>query len=621
MTRVLILLAAAAVTGTVAWLMIPVVPPPPAAAPPPVETGIVAREAAPPPAPEPRRTAEPEVKLPAGIAIHFADVTKAAAINFKHFDGRTDMEYIMDQTGSGVAWLDFDQDGLLDLFFVQGNAFVPPFPTPAPTCKLYKNLGSGKFQDVTAEVGLAHVGCGQGAAVGDIDNDGYPDLFVTCFGKPNVLYRNVGDGKGGRRFEDITASAGLGSHPDWQRRPNYSTSAAFLDYDNDSLLDLFVCSYVKIDLSNYPDCFSKTGRRGPCPPGSFAGTHCVLYRNNGDGKFTDVSAQAGIKSVTGKALGVVALDLDDDGLIDVFVANDTELNFLFHNLGKGRFEAAGPASGCLANLAGGPQAYMGVDADDLNGDGRPDLYVTAFSRESDTFFRNEGRGQFIDATPVSGLGPPTWYRLAFGTCFLDVDRDGSLDIAVVTGHVSRNVDEEGDPNVTYRQAAQLFLNNGKARFQDVSALAGPYFREAHVGRGLACADYDNDGHTDLAVNNSGEPAVLLHNKSKTPYHWVRLELRGTQSNRDAVGAKVTVQAGGRKLVRHRKGGGSYCSACDPRLLVGLGSAARVDTVEIRWPSGRVQKVGPLAADQGYRITEGNDKVEPLAAGGRPAADR
>jgi hypothetical protein len=544
--------------------------------------------------------------LPTGIQIHFEDVTHAAGIQFSHFDGRTEMEYIMDQTGSGLAWLDYDRDGLMDLFLVQGGTFLPSLSENPPACTLIKNLGNGRFRDVTEETGLGHVGCGQGVAVGDIDNDGYPDLFLTCYGKPNVLYRNTDD-HGRRRFVDATAAAGLSQHPDWRDRPNYSTSAAFLDYNGDGYLDLFVCSYVKIDLAHYPDCKSRLGRRGPCPPSQFEGTRSVLYRNNRDGTFTDVSREAGIADGVGKALGVVALDFDDDGRVDIFVANDTVPNFFFHNLGNQRFESLGPSSGCAVNLAGTPQAYMGVDADDLDGDGRPDLFVTAFSRETNTFFRNEGRCQFLDSTPMSGLGPPSWFSLGFGTCFLDLDQDGSPDIAVVNGHVSRNVDQERDPNITFRQKAQLFLNDGRGRFREVSALAGSYFGEAHVGRGLACCDYDNDGRMDLAINNSGEPGVLLHNESRTPFHWLRLELEGTKSNRDAVGAKVTVHAAGRRLVRHKKGGGSYLSASDPRLLVGLGSATEVERIDIRWPSGLLQTVGPLKADQGYRIVEGKAK--------------
>jgi hypothetical protein len=561
----------------------------------------------------------PLVKLPANIQIRFREVTREAGLDFQHFDGRTDMEYIMDQTGSGLAWLDYDRDGLMDLFLVQGYTFVPPYPATAPTCKLYKNLGGGKFRDVTAEVGLVHVGCGQGVAVGDIDNSGYPSIFLTCFGKPNVLYRNVSDGKGGRTFKDITAQAGMLNHPDWRDRPNFSTSAAFLDYNNDGYLDLFVCSYVKIDMEHYPDCRAPDGRRGPCPPSKFEPTHCVLYRNNGDGTFTDVSVEAGITKVAGKALGVVALNLNDENdriLTDLFVANDTENNFLFRNLGNGKFEETAILSGCAVSGAGNKQAYMGVDADPLTDSGRPDIFSTAFQHEPSSLFRNDGGFFFQDVVQGSGLGPPCWNHLKFGTCFLDVDRDGSLDIVVANGHVSRNVDQDGDPKNTFRQEAQLFLNNdGKGHFQEISTQAGPYFLEKHVGRGLACCDYDNDGHMDLAFNNSGEPAVLLHNESKTPYHWIRLELVGSRhvnpkgSNRDAIGAKVTVHVANRKIVRHRKGGGSYCSASDPRLLIGIGAAAKVDKIEIHWPSGVKQQIGPLDADRGYRVTEGADKVE------------
>src|SRR5216683_2883544 len=336
--------------------------------------------------PKPPVVQEPE--MPPGLQVKFVDVTEKSGIQFVHFDGHTEMEYIMETMGSGIGWLDYDQDGLMDLFIVQGGAFpvsgglrfapVSPSdsrqpgkspltthdsPLTPPTCKLFKNLGGGRFRDVTDEVGLGHVGCGQGVAVGDIDNDGFPDLFLTCYGKPNVLFHNVSDGKGGRRFEDITARAGLADHPDWHERANFSTSAAFLDYNNDGRLDLFVCSYVHVDLAHYPDCRDKRGRLDNCAPTAFQGTSCVLYRNNGDLTFTDVSREAGIDQPNAKALGVVALDLDGDGLVDIFVANDSVPNFLFHNLGNGRFESSGPSSGCAVNMGGYPQGYMGVDAD------------------------------------------------------------------------------------------------------------------------------------------------------------------------------------------------------------------------------------------------------------------
>jgi hypothetical protein len=543
----------------------------------------------------------------------FADVTREAGIDFRQFDGRTVMQYIMDQTaGGGVAWLDYDGDGRMDLLLVQGMAVHPSRSDPPPTAKLYRNLGGGKFADVTAETGIGHVGYGQGVAVGDVGNDGYPDVVITCYGKPNAFYRNVPDGTGGRRFEDQTTRAGLADHPDGTARENYCTSAAFLDYDNDGRLDLFVCSYVHINkgLADYPVCRDRKNQPDACDPKLFKPTTCVLYRYLGDGKFTDVSQAAGVAVPGAKSLGVVALDLDDDGRIDIFVANDGMPNFLFRNLGNGRFEDVGLRSGCALNLGGRAQAYMGVDADDLDGDGRPDLFSTAFTRETDTFFKNLGGGRFLDVTPGSGLGPPTFHPLSWGTCFLDADGDGRLDIAVVSGHVSFLVDEDGDPNNTLRQRAQLYLNVGKGRFRDVSAQAGAYFREAHLGRGLAVADYDNDGRPDLAVSNSGEPAVLLHNRSETPHHWVRLDLEGTKSNRDAVGAEVTLRVGGERIVRHRKGGGSYCSASDPRLLVGVGAATTVPSIEVRWPSGLTQTFGPLAVDRAYRLVEGEAGPKP-----------
>jgi enediyne biosynthesis protein E4 len=551
----------------------------------------------------PPPVSEPDPTLPEGVKISFVDMTVAAGIDFKHIDGRTEMEYLMDSTGPGAAWIDYDQDGLLDLFLVQGSTVLPPHPTAAS--KLYRNLGAGKFADVTGAAGVGHVGFGQGAAVGDIDNDGFPELFLTCYGKPNVLYHNVPDGRGGRRFEDITAKAGMADHPDWKERPNWSTSAAFLDYDNDGRLDLFVCSYVKVDLAKYPECVqASTKRRAACPPNRFEGTKCVLYRNLGGGKFADATKQAGVDSPNAKGLGVVTLDLDDDGLIDIFVANDGVPNFFFHNLGGGKFEAKGPACGCLVSGTGNPQAYMGVTAADFDGDGLPDLFSTTFAGESKSLFRNRGKGQFLDVTAGSGLGPATWHRLGFGTRALDVDRDGAIDLVIANGHVMANIDRDGDPTNTFRQPAQLFLNDGRGRFREFTKVAGPAFQKEYVGRALAVADYDNDGRSDLYLGDSGGAAVLMHNESTDPNNWVRIELQGTKSNRDAVGAKLTFRVGDRRLVRYKEGGGSYLAAHDPRVLVGLGSARKVDEVEIRWPSGQIQKVGPLDANRGYRVTEG-----------------
>ena len=547
----------------------------------------------------PGRKADPGI--PTGVRIDFEDVADSAGVRFRHFDGRVAKQYLMDTTGPGLAWLDYDGDGLWDLFLVQGSAITGPPPSPPPTSKLYHNEGSGLFRDVTDALGVTLVGCGQGAAVGDVDNDGDPDLFVTCYGRPNALYRN----EAGVRFVEVAAEAGLASPPVGRKGPNWATSAAFLDYDADGLLDLFICNYVEVDPANYPTC--KTF----CSPHEFQASTCSLYRNRGDGTFADVSREAGVDAPEAKALGVVALDLDEDGRTDIFVANDEMPNFYFRNLGDGRFESQGIVGGCALNSSGSTQAYMGVDADDLDGDGRPDLYATAYARETDTLFRNEGGGLFVDATQGSGIGTPSWYGLGFGTCFLDPDADGALDIFVANGHVDAQVDKLGDPNNTFRQKAQFYRNDGRGRFRDISSRAGAYFQRPRVGRGVCPCDYDNDGRMDLAVANSGEPTALLHNLSVTPHHWIRFELRGTRSHRDAVGAKVTLRlADGRRIVRHRKGGGSYLSAGDPRLLVGIGPATRVDGVEVRWPSGLEQRLGPLDAGRGYLIVEDSDRIEP-----------
>ena len=543
----------------------------------------------------------PEAGLPAGTRVEFVDVAEAAGVRFRHFDGRGGpTQTLMESTAPGLAWLDYDGDGRLDLFLVQGAPFAGPMPAPAPTSRLYRNAGGGRFRDVTEAAGVGLVGVGQGAAVGDVDNDGDPDLFVTCYGRPNAFFRN----EGGGRFVEVAASAGLAGLPAGREGPNWSTSAAFLDFDNDGRLDLFVCSYVAVDPGRYPDC------QPFCSPHEFGPSSCTLYRNRGDGTFADVSHDAGVDAPEAKALGVVALDLDDDGRVDLFVANDEMPNFLFRNRGDGRFESVGIVGGCTLNASGNTQAYMGVDADDLDGDGRPDLYVTAYARESDTLFLNEGGGQFQDVTRWSGLGPPSWDGLAFGTVFLDADADGNLDIFVANGHVDARVDRLGDPGNTFRQRAQLYRNDGRGRFREISRSAGAYFDLPRVGRGVGACDFDDDGRMDLAVANSGEPTALLHNRSATPNRWVRVELRGTTSNRDAVGARVTLRLpGGRALVRHRKGGGSYLSAGDPRLLVGIGSAPRVEEAEVRWPSGLVERFGPLDAGRGHLIVEGSGRAE------------
>jgi hypothetical protein len=544
--------------------------------------------------------------------IRFADLAKVAGITFRHIDSPSSIHYVPEIMGGGAAWLDFDQDGYLDLFLVQGGKF-PPDPNEkrtGPTSRLYRNMGDGTFADVTDAVGIWHPGFGQGVAVGDYDNDGYPDLFVACYGHCH-LFHNEPDGKGGRRFREVTKEAGI-------EADGWCTSCAFGDLFGTGYLDLFVCRYVVMDLAHYPFCGKHTTDppiRFACGPKEFKGSQSLLFHNNGNGTFTNVSKQAGLDT-DGKGLGVLILDFDDDGKVDIFVGNDEVPNSHYRNLGNGKLESCALLSGTAANYQGMPMGSMGVEAGDLTGNGRPDIFVTTFYHEGTALFRNDGKNLFTDVSQKAGMREASWNRVGWGTCLFDADHDGLLDVFVVNGHVYRNVNEmdrtaENGEVLTFGQPAQLFLGDGKGHFRQV-ADAGPYFKENHVGRGVAMGDYDNDGHMDIAVNNCGEPAALLHNETQTPYHWVRLQLEGNRhrnpagSNRDAIGAKVKVKAGGRTIVHWVKGGGSYYSTHERRLLIGLGAAERVEDVEVRWPNAKltVQHFGPLAADRSYKLVEG-----------------
>lgn len=547
-----------------------------------------------------------------GVHIQFEDVATAAGIDFLHVDGQTPMHYVPEIMGGGAAWIDYDQDGWIDLFLVQGGKFPPdPKLLPGgPTSRLYRNQGDGTFRDVTAEVGILHPGYGQGVAVGDYDNDGFPDLFLTCYGHCH-LFHNEPNGKGSRRFRDVTRAAGV-------ELDGWCTSCGFGDIHGKGYLDLFVCRYVVMDLQNYPFC-GDANRNPPlrysCGPKEFPGSPSVLFRNNGNGTFTNVSKEAGIEA-DGKGLGVILLDLDGDGKTDIFVGNDEAPNNQYRNLGGGKLESCGVINGTAANWQGKPMGSMGLEADDLTGDGHPELFVTTYYHEGTTLFRNNGQ-HFTDVSQSAGMFAASWNKVGWGTAFLDVDRDGDLDIFVANGHVYRNAaeiqakSEDGEP-YTYGQLPQLFRGDGKGMFKDISRMAGPYFQQLVVGRGVALGDYDNDGASDLVINHVGGPPALLRNETKTPHHWIRLRLEGSRhrdpagSNRDAIGARVEVRIGERTLVRHIKGGGSYYSAHDRRLLIGLGPAERVDEIEVRWPNAAAsrQRFGPLDGDRAYRLIEG-----------------
>jgi tetratricopeptide (TPR) repeat protein len=533
-----------------------------------------------------------------GSVPSFVDDAEAAGLHFTQFSGSAAGRLIPPVTSSGgVGLLDYDGDGWLDVYLVQGGAF-PPSPGASPGDRLFRNRGDGTFEDATERSGIARMprGYGHGVTVGDYDNDGHPDLFITRW-RSYALYRNRGDGS----FEDVTARAGLGGDRDWP------TSAAFADLDGDGDLDLYVCHYLKWDENDPRTCVdSQDPTIYNCSPLDFEALPDHLFRNDG-GRFVDVTRDAGIEDRNGRGLGVVAADVDGDGKIDVFVANDLTANYLFRNLGSLRFEEAGLSAGVAGNASGAYQAGMGVACGDLDGDGLPDLAVTNFYNESTSFFRNLGQGIFSESAAAIGLAGPSRYLLGFGIVFLDADNDGWLDVLTANGHVY-----DGRPQFPWQMPLQLLRNEGgpRVRLADVSAHAGPPFQALRMGRGLASGDLDNDGRIDALVVSQDQPMAYLHNRS-APHHFVTLDLEGTASGRDAVGARVTVRAGGRNRVSLRAGGGSFQSASDPRLRFGLETAGEIEGIEIRWPSGRVDRYAGPPVDSAYLLREGDATPHPL----------
>jgi enediyne biosynthesis protein E4 len=537
--------------------------------------------------------------------------THAGLADFIQDNGVTPIHQLPEMASGGGGLLDFDRDGFLDVYCVQGGAF-PPAGMALPAVgdghdqdaratsgdRLYRNRGDGTFEDVTRKAGIGGMprGYGHGVAVGDYDNDGYPDLLVTRW-RSYALYHNRGDAT----FEDATEKAGLGGDRDWP------TSAAFADLDNDGDLDLYVCHYGVWDTAHPEICKDPSGTVIlSCDPRRIASRADHVFRNDG-GRFVDMTARSGMVDRDGRGLGVVAADLDEDGRIDLFVANDTTANFLFRNLGGFRFQEVGHESGVAANAGGGYQAGMGVACGDLDGDGRLDLAITNFYGESTTLFHNLGQGLFADHTAVVRLTAPSRHWLGFGVAFLDANDDGWLDLLTANGHVS-----DQRPLFPYAMTPQLFLGNPAGTLTDVSARAGPPFQQPYVGRGLAVGDLDNDGRLDAVMVVQNEPLVYLHNLTERGgLHFITFQLEGTKSNRDGVGAVLAVSAGGRTRIAPRFGGGSYQSAGDPRLHFGLGSSDRVESVEVRWPSGRVHRVRNLDVDCGYRLIEGDESPKLL----------
>jgi hypothetical protein len=512
--------------------------------------------------------------------VQFVDVTAKSKIEFIHKSGASPEKYMVETFGSGVAWIDYDNDGFPDLYFVNG--------APGAPNALYHNSHGGTFTDVTAKAGVAgNLGAGvykTGVAVGDFDNNGYLDLYVTAFG-PNALYKNNGDGT----FTDVTAAAGVAGGP-----KEWSTSTGFFDFDRDGRLDLYVVNYLDYRLDENPYCGQRSeGRRMYCHPTMFDGVADRLFHNNGDGTFTDVSRQAGIANPAGKGLGVTFCDFDRDGDTDIYVANDTVRNFLYRNNGDGTFLDVAYGAGVGFDPNGKPQAGMGTDCADVDGNGFPDLFVTNFSEELNTLYQNRGDGTFEDVTTKAGLGSG-FIPLGFGTKLFDMDNDGDLDIHVTNGHVIDNV-ALYQPSLTYAQKDLLYENLGGGRFRDVSALGGPGLQSLRVGRGLAVADFDNDGNLDVVITSVGQRPALLRNQGAA--NWLSIRAAGKKNNTFGLGATVTVETSEGKQVREINNVASYLSSSDVRLHVGLGAAKIAQRIEILWPNGVRQVLNNVSANR------------------------
>jgi len=560
-----------------------------------------------------RELARRRARRPAGLAvlalvaaaargeappIRFADVAAAWGIDFRHVHGGSGEFYMPETMGGGVAILDYDGDGDNDLFLVDSGA-LPGYAGPLTGSRLYRNDGAGRFRDVTARAGIEVTGYGMGVAAADVDGDGFVDLYVTAFG-PNQLFRNLGDG----RFADVTPEAGVGD-------PSWGASAAFADLDGDGWLDLYVVNYVDFTFDRNPPCGRpELGLRSYCHPDVYGGLPDRVYRNLGGGRFADATAAWGFAEASGKGLGVVASDLDDDGRIDLYVANDMTPNFLFRNLGGGAFEEVALLAGTALGPSGLPEAGMGVDAGDADGDGRLDLVVTHLDQQTNALYCQRAAGLFLDCRFPAGIADVSVPHVGFGVAFADLDDDGRLDLAIANGHILHNV-EAMRSGATYRQRNQVLRNLGGGRFAEV-ADAG--LDAVRASRGLAVGDLSGDGALDLAIGNSNDAVELYENRSPARGGHLRVDLAGAPPNRGAVGARVEVETADGRQVREARAGSSYLSQHEATLHFGLGAAPRVERVRVRWPDGRRSELRDAPSGARLRLSA------PGAAQGASAAE-
>jgi enediyne biosynthesis protein E4 len=523
-------------------------------------------------------------------AVTFEEVSpQKSKITWVHNNAQSVDRQLPETVGAGCAFLDYDNDGWMDVYFV--NSGSADFFTPTTPLKnaLYRNNGDGTFTDVTDKAGVAGGKFGMGVAAADFDADGFVDLYVTNYG-PNILYRNNGNGT----FTDVTAKAGVAAS-------GWSTCATWFDFDNDGKLDLFVSGFVFYDKSQNPLCTDATlQRRYYCVPRLFKPTPSRLFRNTGDGTFQDVSVESGIAAHPGKSFGVVATDVNNDGLMDLFVANDTMPNFLFVNKGKGKFEEIGLAAGVAYGESGRPRSGMGVDAADYDGDGWQDLFVANIDHEFFSLYHNDKDLVFTDQP--GEIAPSTHLLSGWGLKFFDYDNDGDPDLFLVNGHPDDMI-ESRIPRVKHKEPLLLFENTGR-NFKDVSVTSGAVFGKLFSGRGMAVGDFDNDGDADVLASNNGEPPLLLRNQGGNKNNWVGLNLVATKSNSAAVGAIITWQVGSVKHTRLRTGGGSYLSSHDPREILGVGAATKIDSIEIVWPSGATDRLTKVPLNKYIKVVEG-----------------